>query len=121
MTQRAVEIVVGRLATDEALRARFRQAPSEVLGELTEIGLELSAVELAALQALDPAALQQFATRLDGRLQKAALVERPSGRPRAQRAGGRAAGLGGEREEHRGAGADGPGDPAETAPQEDEA
>ena len=74
MTQRAVEVVVGRLATDEAMRARFQAAPAEVLRELTTLGLELSAVELAALQAMDPAALQQFADRLDGRLQKAVLV-----------------------------------------------
>jgi hypothetical protein len=74
MTQRAVEIVVGRLATDEGLRERFRRAPEKALGELTALGLELSAVELAALQAMDAAALQEFAARLDGRLQKAVMV-----------------------------------------------
>jgi hypothetical protein len=74
MTQRAVEIVVGRLATDEAMRARFRRSPAEVLKDLIALGLELSPVELVALQGMDPAALQQFAARLDARLQKAELV-----------------------------------------------
>ena len=82
MSQRAVEIVLGRLATDEALRRRFRQAPASVLRELIDVGLELSRVELGALQALDAAALQSFARAVDARLQKAELVARtgtPSG------------------------------------------
>lgn len=75
MSQRAVEIVLGRLATDEALRRRFRLTPTAVLEELIEVGLELSRVELGALQSLDAAALQSFAQTVDARLQKAELVE----------------------------------------------
>jgi hypothetical protein len=74
MTQRAVEIVLGRLATDEAVRRRFLEAPHAALRELTEMGLELSAVELLALQSLDAAAVQRFAQAVDPRLQKAVLV-----------------------------------------------
>jgi hypothetical protein len=74
MTQRGVEIVVGRLVTDEAIRRRFRQAPAQALRELMALGIELSAVEQAALQSLDPSALQHFAQALDSRLQKAVLV-----------------------------------------------
>jgi hypothetical protein len=74
MSHRGVEIVLGRLATDEAARDRFRQSPLRTLQELVAMGIELSPVELAALQALSPAALQRFAHSLDSRLQKAVLV-----------------------------------------------
>ena len=74
MTQRAVEVVLGRLATDEAMRRRFMDHPGQVLRELASLGLELSAVERAALEMLDGGALAQFAEALDARIQKAELV-----------------------------------------------
>jgi hypothetical protein len=74
MSHRGVEIVLGRLATDEAMRRRFWQAPAQALRDLIASGLELSSVELAALEGLDPAALHRFALSLDPRLQKADLV-----------------------------------------------
>jgi hypothetical protein len=74
MSHRGVEIVLGRLATDESIRRRFGEAPGVVLKEMMALGLELSAVELAALERLDPWAIQRFAQSLDSRLQKAALV-----------------------------------------------
>jgi hypothetical protein len=74
MSHREVEIVLGRLATDEALRRRFLQAPHAVLQHLVEqAGLELSSVERMALEALNPSALRRFAEALDPRLQKASL------------------------------------------------
>jgi len=77
MSHRGVEIVLGRLATDEKVRQRFREAPEQALEELIHLGLELSPVERAALRALDAAALQRFAHALDARLRKAA-PEAPS-------------------------------------------
>ena len=74
MSHRTVEIVLGRLATDEAMRRRFREAPAVALRELLAMGLELSTVELAALERLDPAEVQRFAQALDSRLQKAELI-----------------------------------------------
>jgi hypothetical protein len=74
MTQRGVEIVVGRLVTDEAVRRRFGKAPAQALRELMALGIELSAIELTALQSLDPSAVQSLAHALDSRLQKAVLV-----------------------------------------------
>jgi hypothetical protein len=74
MSHRGVEIVLGRLATDEAVRRRFRQDPAHVLRELMAMGVELSPVELSALERLDPDAIQRFAHTLDARLQKAVLV-----------------------------------------------
>jgi hypothetical protein len=80
MTQRGVEIVLGRLVTDEAIRSRFQKAPALALRELMALGLELSPVELAALETLEPAAVQRFAQALDSRLQKAVLVAQIDGR-----------------------------------------
>lgn len=74
MSHRGVEIALGRLATDEALRRRFREGPAQALKELIALGLELSPVELAALESLDASAVQRFAQALDPRLQKAVLV-----------------------------------------------
>ena len=79
MSHRGVEIVLGRLATDEALRKRFRQAPAAVLKELMALGIELSPVELGTLESLDPSAVHRFAQSLDPRLQKAALVAEVQG------------------------------------------
>jgi hypothetical protein len=74
MSHRGVEIVLGRLATDEAVRRRFREAPERALLELVGQGVELSPVELQALRSLDPAVIQGFAHALDPRLQKAVLA-----------------------------------------------
>jgi hypothetical protein len=74
MSHRGVEIVLGRLATDEALRVRFATGAARALADLIDQGLELSAVERAALEALDPSALERFAVSLDPRLQKVALA-----------------------------------------------
>lgn len=74
MSQKSVEFVLGRLATDAETRRRFRLAPVATLQELVALGLELTPIEMDALRGLDPAALQQFARALDQRLQKAMLV-----------------------------------------------
>jgi hypothetical protein len=75
MSHRGVEIVLGRLATDDAIRQRFRQAPASALRELMAMGVELSPVELMALESLDPSAVHRFAQALDPRLQKAILAQ----------------------------------------------
>ena len=67
--------MLGRLATDEATRRRFRQAPGETLRELLSTGIELSPIELAALETLDVSAVQHFARSLDARLQRAVLSQ----------------------------------------------
>jgi hypothetical protein len=74
MSHRGVEIVLGRLATDETLRGRFATHGRRMLEELIDQGLELSAVERAALEALDWRALDRFAAALDPRLQKVAIA-----------------------------------------------
>jgi len=74
MSHRGVEVVLGRLATDRAVRNRFRRAPAVTLRELVASGIELSPVEMAALGTLDPAAVQRFALALDPKIQKAVLA-----------------------------------------------
>jgi len=68
-----VELLIGRLATDTRLRGRFGENPAATLRELGDQGFELNELELAALAAIDPAALRSFAGALDRRIQKAPL------------------------------------------------
>ena len=75
--QKNVETLIGRLATDAALRRRFSAAPVAVLAELSAQGLELTAVEQNALATTDLAALHRFASTLDGRLRRASLTLTP--------------------------------------------
>jgi hypothetical protein len=80
MSQKSVEIVLGKLVTDEEVRHRFRAAPLEVLESVRRAGCDLSAIETAALRSLDPTALERFALSLDPRLQKASLQTNPTDR-----------------------------------------
>ena len=73
MSQRSVEAVVGRLATDEAFRRRFQESRAAVLDELVEQGTELTPVERQALLDLDFTACERFAEKLDPRIQKVCL------------------------------------------------
>lgn len=75
---RHVELLIGRLVTDPALRRRFADHPEEALRAQ---GLELTELEREALAALDPDAIRAFAAALDARLRKAspALEERRIG------------------------------------------
>ena len=90
MSQRSVEILLGKLVTDEEIRQRFRVDPEGVLAVARERGLELSAVEAEALRGLQAGALDRLAAALDPRLQKASL-QCPSEYPdeSAESAGGR--------------------------------
>ena len=78
MSQKTVERILGKLATDEEARLRFRQAPEEVLDALVSPGDTLTPVEREALFALDPDLLDRFADSLDPRLQR---VRIPAGAP----------------------------------------
>jgi hypothetical protein len=87
MSQRSVEILLGKLVTDEEIRQRFRADPEGVLSSARGLGLELSAVEVEALRALDAGALDRLAGLLDPRLQKASLhgLTEPAGAKRRAR------------------------------------
>lgn len=70
MSQKSVELAIGRLATDEEFRHRFEASREAALDELIAGGLPLTPVERRALLDLDLGACKRFATRLDPRLQK---------------------------------------------------
>jgi aryl-alcohol dehydrogenase-like predicted oxidoreductase len=73
MTQRSVEILIGKLLTDEELRESFERDPQATLLQLRNEGLELSSLELQALSAMRPAEVSDLAEVIDPRLQKASL------------------------------------------------
>jgi hypothetical protein len=73
VSQRNVEIAIGRLVTDEAFRTMFIRDPSAVLTEFIERGYELTPLEVSALQATDPDLWNRTAEQIDARLQKVFL------------------------------------------------
>jgi hypothetical protein len=73
MSHKSVEMLIGRLATDEALRARFLAQPAETLLSLEEGGLELSLAEIEALLAMPADSWTAMASAVHTRLQKIAL------------------------------------------------
>ena len=70
MSQRCVERIIGLLATDEGLRARFRRDPRATLQAMLDRGLELNPCELSSLASLDAREVTRFAQAIDPRLQK---------------------------------------------------
>jgi hypothetical protein len=73
MSQRNVETVIGRLATDEDFRRRFETERQKLVEELVAAGLQLTPVEQRALLDLNFGACKRFANCLDPRLQKISL------------------------------------------------
>jgi hypothetical protein len=73
MTQRFIEIVIGRLVTDEEFRETFQSDPHQALANLLDRGMHLTHAEIAALVAMDAAFWERVADEVDPRLQKANL------------------------------------------------
>ena len=76
MSQKTVERILGKLATDEEVRQRFRAEPGEALDTLAGEIDSLTPVEREALCTLDADLLDRFADALDPRIQR---VRIPSG------------------------------------------
>lgn len=76
MAHRIIEILIGRLITDEQFRREFLDAPESTLFSLRDRGLELSRTEISALVNTDATLWARTAERLDPRLQKASLKNR---------------------------------------------
>jgi hypothetical protein len=76
VSQRSIEILIGRLVTDEAFRAAFRTNAVDALIGFTESGYELTALEISALCATKPDVWERAADQVDPRLQKASYFDR---------------------------------------------
>jgi hypothetical protein len=73
MSQRNVELFIGRLLTDGELRRRFIDRPELAIGEFCEQGWELSRGELDALVEMDVKLWFLAAAGLPSRLQRCSL------------------------------------------------
>jgi hypothetical protein len=73
VAQRSIELLIGRLLTDEAFRTAFVQDPRTTLGAFMDAGHELTAVEIHAIIAGGPQFWTGIAERIDPRLQKVSL------------------------------------------------
>ena len=73
MAQRSVEIVIGRLVTDEAFRSAFFNDPAATLSRFVESGYDLTALEIAALMTTSSEVWTLVADAIDPRLQKVCL------------------------------------------------
>lgn len=70
MSQRTVQLLIGKIVTDEELRRRFVRQPAETLWALREQGLELTALEVDALVRTDGTLWEATAERLHPSLQR---------------------------------------------------
>ncbi len=70
MAQRNVEVVIGRLVTDEAFRAMFAVDPAATLTQFVDRGYELTSLEIEALMATNRDLWTRTAEQIDPRLQK---------------------------------------------------
>ena len=70
MSQKTVERILGKLATDEEFRQRFRSSPRDTIDAACREPECLTSVEREALAAVEPSLLERFADALDPRLQR---------------------------------------------------
>jgi hypothetical protein len=73
LAQRTIEMLIGRLITDEQFRDEFLRDPECTLLAMCDRGLDLSRTEIAALISTDPTVWGRAAEALDSRLQKVSL------------------------------------------------
>ena len=73
MAQRNIEILIGRLVTDEAFRQAFVTDASTTIRRFIESGHELTHTEIDALTTTQPAVWSRAADEIDPRLQKVFL------------------------------------------------
>ena len=73
MSHRAIEVIVGRLVTDEAFRKAFERDPRGTLEQVLEHGVSLTASEIDALVATRRTLWAETGDQIDPHLQKADL------------------------------------------------
>jgi hypothetical protein len=74
VARRSVEILIGRLITDEAFRSAFFADANVALAGFVESGHELTHLEMSALSATPFTVWERAAEAIDSRLQKVAFV-----------------------------------------------
>jgi hypothetical protein len=74
VAQRSIEILIGRLITDEAFRSAFRSDATTLLTGFIESGYELTPVEITALCVTPADVWERVAEHVDPRLQKASFA-----------------------------------------------
>ena len=70
VAQRSIEILIGRLTTDEAFRSAFRGNATMALTGFIESGYDLTPLEIAAVRMTPPDVWERIAEQIDPRLQK---------------------------------------------------
>jgi hypothetical protein len=85
LAQRIVEMLVGRLLTDDTFRAAFLSDPEHTLLAFCARGFELNTTEMVALLTTDRAVWADAAERLDSRLRKASLEQPTNARKERER------------------------------------
>jgi hypothetical protein len=73
MSQRNVELLIGRLLTDEEMRRQFMLKPGGAVEDFCRQGWELSHGEIEALTATDASMWSEFALRIPSRLKRCSL------------------------------------------------
>jgi hypothetical protein len=73
MSQKTVQLLIGRIVTDEELRLRFVRQPLGTLTALREQGFELTTSEIEALVETDRQLWNSAAARIHPRLQRCSL------------------------------------------------
>jgi hypothetical protein len=76
VAHRSIEILIGRLATDEAFRAAFFRDAAAALHGFIESGYELTGLEIAAVTHTRQDLWTLVADHIDPRLQKASMQPR---------------------------------------------
>jgi hypothetical protein len=73
VAQRSIEILIGRLVTDEAFRSAFRTDAAATLIGFVESGYDLTALEIASLRETPTEVWERVSEQIDLRLQKASF------------------------------------------------
>ena len=73
MSQKTVQLFIGRMLTDEELRQQFLRDPLEMLTTLRDQGFELTSAEIESLVGTDREMWAYAAARIHPRLQRCSL------------------------------------------------
>ena len=74
MSLKTVQLIVGRLVTDEEYRMKFLSDPTHALTALRDQGVELTTGEIDALVRTDRTLWSDAAGRIDKDLQRSSLL-----------------------------------------------